>query len=175
MILHARSQRRSATTAVECAIVYPATFLLTLGLAIGGLGIFRYQQVAHLAREGARFASVHGGQYASDNAASIKAGTLPIVNEAYLQNNIIQARATGLDTTKLAVQVNINTYNGSFDWDDTASTYNRAPASSYIQNGVIVGPIQNSVSVTVTYPWVPELYLVGPINLQSTAVLPLSY
>ncbi len=36
------------------------------------MGIYRYQQVASLAREGARYASVHGSQYAADtgNAAA---------------------------------------------------------------------------------------------------------
>jgi hypothetical protein len=29
--------------------------------------------------------------------------------------------------------------------------------------------------VTVTYPWIPDLYLVGPINLSSTATMPMSY
>ena len=34
---------------------------------------------------------------------------------------------------------------------------------------------QNTVAVTGTYTWIPEVYLVGPITLQSTAVMPMSY
>jgi len=165
---------RRGTTMVECAIVYPVTFLLILGLIIGALGIFRYQQTAHLAREGARFASVHGGQYAQDNAAAISAGTLPNVDESYLTNQVIKARAVSLDPTRLSVQVNMNTTNGSFDWNNTGATYGRRPYSTVVQGTTVVG-VQNTVSVSVTYSWLPETYLVGPINLQSTAVMPMSY
>src|SRR5213593_2814721 len=44
-------QRRGASV-LEFAIVAPVTFMLILGLIIGGLGVFRYQEVAQLAREG---------------------------------------------------------------------------------------------------------------------------
>lgn len=169
----AQSGRRAALL-VECAIVYPLTFFFILGLIVGGMGIFRYQQVAHLAREAARFASVHGGQYAQDNASAITAGTQPTVNDSYLTNNIVKANSFALDPTALAVQITLNTTNGSYDWDNTSATYSRWPYSTIIQNGAVV-PVQNTVSVTVSYGWVPELYLVGPINLQSTAIMPMNY
>jgi hypothetical protein len=35
--------------------------------------------------------------------------------------------------------------------------------------------VDNIVTVQVTYQWYPLLYLVGPINLTSTAVVPMSY
>jgi hypothetical protein len=35
--------------------------------------------------------------------------------------------------------------------------------------------IQNYVTVTVTYNWMPELYLVGPLTLTSTSKMPMSY
>jgi hypothetical protein len=53
---------RAAVTAVECAIVLPVTFFLLFALVVGGMGVFRYQEVATLAREGARYASTHGHQ-----------------------------------------------------------------------------------------------------------------
>ena len=56
--------RRGMTT-VECAVVYPVTILLVLGTIIVGVGVFRYQQLQALAREGARYASVHGPAYAT--------------------------------------------------------------------------------------------------------------
>ena len=59
-------QRREGVTVVECAIVYPATFMLLLGLVVGGLGVFRFQEVAALAQAGARYASTHGNQYRQD-------------------------------------------------------------------------------------------------------------
>src|SRR6266404_7733612 len=57
---------RPGATVVEFAVVAPVTFLLILGLIVGGLGVFRYQEVAHLAREATRYASTHGGQYQLD-------------------------------------------------------------------------------------------------------------
>jgi len=50
---------------VEFAVVAPATFILLLGIVVGGMGVFRYQEVAHLAREATRYASTHGGQYSA--------------------------------------------------------------------------------------------------------------
>jgi len=66
----ARFGNRRGTTVVECAVVYPVAILLLLGTIITGLGIFRFQQVQALAREGARYASVHGPMYASENSQS---------------------------------------------------------------------------------------------------------
>jgi hypothetical protein len=34
---------------------------------------------------------------------------------------------------------------------------------------------QNYVTVTVTYQWLPEFYLVGPINLSSTSKAAMAY
>ena len=67
MILPLSSQRRTGASVVEGAFVYPITFLLLLAIMVGGLGIFRFQEVAHLAREAARYASTHGGQYQAEN------------------------------------------------------------------------------------------------------------
>jgi hypothetical protein len=159
---------------LECAFAFPITLFLIFGLLIGGTGIFRYQQVAHLAREAARFASVHGGQYAQDNLAGIRANELPNVDKKYLATSIVAGGAVALDPSRLTTIVRMNTTQGSFDWDDTIETFNRWPYSTVIQNNRVI-PVQNTVSVTVTYSWFPELYLLGPINLQSTAVMPMSY
>jgi hypothetical protein len=35
-------------------------------------------------------------------------------------------------------------------------------------------PIQNTVTVTLTYTWVPEAFL-GGVTLSSTSVMPMSY
>jgi Flp pilus assembly protein TadG len=166
-------RRRHGAAVIECAIVYPVTFLFIFGLMVGGMGIFRYQEVAHLARECARFASTHGGQYAKENAAAITAGTSPTVDEAYLKG-LVKNNSVSLDTTKLTIQVNINTTGGTYDWDDTSDTNNRWPSSNTIQNNAKV-TLQNTVSVTVKYQWMPEILLPGPIILQSTAVMPMSY
>ena len=59
-----RSSHRAGTTLVELAIVYSVLFLVLFGLILGSIAIFRYHQVAQLAREGSRWASVHGAQWA---------------------------------------------------------------------------------------------------------------
>src|SRR5438876_682067 len=85
-----------ATCARNGAIVYPVMLMLTIGLAIVGLGVFRYLQVAELAREGARYAAVHGGEWATD----WNSGTLTTRDNVY--NNAILPHAAGLDSTQLA-------------------------------------------------------------------------
>jgi Flp pilus assembly protein TadG len=59
-----RPSPRTGATTVEFAVVVPVTLLILLAIIVGALGVFRYQEVAELAREGARFASVRGTRYA---------------------------------------------------------------------------------------------------------------
>ena len=64
-----RRPRRGAIL-IESALVYPVLFLVVLGIIMLGLTVFRYQQVAHAAREGSRWAAVHGAQYAKENSTT---------------------------------------------------------------------------------------------------------
>ncbi len=64
-----RSHRRGAA-ALEAAVVYPVTMLLLIGTVVLGIAVFRYEQLQSLAREGARYASVHGPTYASQQDSS---------------------------------------------------------------------------------------------------------
>jgi Flp pilus assembly protein TadG len=137
---------------VESAIIYPLTLLLILGLVVGAAGIFRYQQMAHLAREGARYAIVHGTQWAKDTGNTAAA-------PADIYNNAILPNAVGLDTTQLSYTVTWNTSN--------------APYNTTIVNGQIVAT-GNTVSVTVSYQWIPEAFL-GGLTLGSTSVMPMAY
>jgi Flp pilus assembly protein TadG len=166
--------RRWGTHIVECALVYPVLFLLLVGLVVGGAGVHRYQQVSHLAREAARFASVHGGQYMQESAALIQQGTLPNVNDAYITTNLVQANAAGMDPSQLTVSINFNMSSGSYDWDNLSQNANRWPYSSRTI-GTTTYSETNTVSVTVTYVWWPEAYFVGPITLTSTSVMPMCY
>lgn len=68
---HRKSGLRRGVSTLECAAVYPAAILLLMGTVIMSLGIFRYQQLQFLAREGARYASVHGPTYASETGQSM--------------------------------------------------------------------------------------------------------
>ena len=143
---------RRGAVSVETAVVFPVAILLLLGLVVGGMGIFRYQQVAWLAREGARYASVRGTDYAKE-VSGAKAATKQDV-----YNNVILPNATVLDTSKLSYDVT---------WNSTNSAY--TVTNNYSK------PKGNTVSVTVTYTWIPEIFFVGPITLSSTSTLPMSY
>lgn len=66
-------QRRAATM-VESAIVYPVTFFIILSLIIGAMGIFRYQEMAALAREASRFGASHGAQFRKDAGLAVGTG-----------------------------------------------------------------------------------------------------
>jgi Flp pilus assembly protein TadG len=142
--------RRRGAAILESAIVYPLTLLFLIGLAVGGIGMFRYQQVASLAREGARYASVRGGQYAEDTGH-------PAATADDVYQKVVLAKAAGLDPTQLDCSVTWNPDN----WPSHVTSSTGSAAGS-------------TISVTVTYHWVPEAYL-GGITLKSTAVLPMSY
>src|SRR4051812_39679445 len=111
--------RRRGTTLVESAIIYSTTVGLILGLIFGVVGVFSYNEVAHLAREGARYASTHGGQYYLDAQKAIHASpAVPnttawqtqLTNEPQVTSSsdlrpIILKHASLLDAAQLTVTV----------------------------------------------------------------------
>jgi Flp pilus assembly protein TadG len=143
--------RRRGTTTLEFAITCPIVFFLIFATIVGGLGVFRYQEVAAMAREGARWASVHGGQYAKET-------NQPAATPQDIFNNAIVPGAVALDPSKLSYTV----------------TWNQNNWPLYVDNDVET-PTGNTVTVTVTYQWVPEMYLVGPITLTSTSTSQMMY
>jgi Flp pilus assembly protein TadG len=145
-------QSRLAATTVEFAVASSATFLILLGLIIGGLGIFRYQQVARVARDAARWASVHGTQYALDTQN-------PAATAVDVYNQVIVPNATGLDLSHLTYSVT---------WNASNSSYHTST-----MNGQTV-KVANTVTVHITYNWVPEAFL-GGISLTSTSVSVMCY
>jgi hypothetical protein len=153
---------------------FSLTMVLLAGLAVCGTDVFFYQQMSHLAREAARYAATHAGQYQQENAAAISQGTLPNVTRSYLTTNVVQARAVSLDPSKLQVAINFNTSAGSFDWDDTAHNGDRWPYSPRTINATTYNET-NTVSVTVTYQWTPPWFIGGPLTVTSTAVMPVCY
>jgi Flp pilus assembly protein TadG len=149
-----RKQPRAArrgTTLVESAFVLPLAFFLVLALAVGGMGIFRYQEVATLARDGARYGSTHGYQYRKD--AGLATGTSTGWSTD-IYNNGILPNAVALDTSNLSYSVT---------WPDVINQ----PGKSDNWPG-------SQLTVTVSYNWFPELYLVGPIVLTSTSSMPIT-
>ena len=146
-----RAARRGATL-IEFAIVAPLTLLLVIGLLVGGLGVFHSQQMAMLAREASRWASVHGTDYAA--AKGQEAATA-----ADVYNKSIKPKAVGLDLSHLTYAVT---------WDT-----NNSPTHTAMVNDKSV-QTSNTVTVTVNYNWIPEAYL-GGINLSSSSTSVMSY
>ena len=150
MRLRSHQRRRGATT-VELAICCPIVFFFILATIVGAMGVFRYQQTAELAREGARYACVHGSQYAEETGNTA-------ATAADIYNNAIKPGASTLDLTKLTYTVTWDTSNTPLEVINDYET-----------------PRGNTVTVTVTYQWFPELYLVGPFTLSSTSTAQMIY
>lgn len=143
--------RRGAAT-VEFVLVASLVFLLLLGLIIGAFGVYRYLQVAALAREASRWASVHGADFARET------GQPPATAQDIFDRAIVP-RAIGLDVSQLSCSVT---------WDT-----NNAPYRVVVQNEQVIA-VANTVTVTVRYRWIPEAFL-GGITLSSTSVSPVYY
>src|SRR5438128_8983671 len=89
-----RDRLRRGAVAVEMALVAPLTFLIIIGLIVGACGVFRYQQMAVLAREGARWAAVRGPQYQK------RTGKKP-PTAAEVFANAIRPHAISIDPSRL--------------------------------------------------------------------------
>jgi Flp pilus assembly protein TadG len=149
MLLRSRSVRRGSA-AVETAIIYSVVLLLTVGVTVLAVGMHSYHQVCALAREGSRWASVHGGQYNQETGnAKATADTV--------YSNAIQPLAVGLDASQLTYSVS---------WDDSGQM------PTYVNSSGNV--VANNVTVTVTYHWVPVMYL-SAVNITSTAKTEMQY
>jgi len=154
MLLRRRRQRTGAVL-VETALVYPVLFVIVFGIITLGIAVFRYQQVAHAAREGARYAAVHGKRYHDETGN-------PAATAATIYTNAIAPHVSDLKSPDLTYAVTWTTSN-----DQTSTTT------------VIVGgqtklvTKTNTVSVTVTYRCHTGLF--GTIPVSSTYVMPMSY
>lgn len=153
MISYRLQDRRRGTTMVEFGVIVTLLVFLIAGTVVMGLGVFRYLQLAHLAREAARYAIVHGTGYAQDtgNAAATSQS---------IYDNAILPNAAGLDLSALSYTVTWDQANSA----DYASATSNPPGQ----------PVANMVIVTVSYQWVPE-GLFGGITLSSTSEMPMAY
>ena len=103
-----RSRARRGVVMAEAGIVYATALLLAMGTIVMGLGVFRYQELAYQAREGARWASV---QSAFPSASAVRSnGIHPIA----------------LDPASLSITVRKTTMN-SVDYADVTMTYQWTP------------------------------------------------
>jgi Flp pilus assembly protein TadG len=92
MIQNRKLSNRRGTSALEAAVVYPVTMLVLIGQLVLGIGVFQYEQLQFLAREGARYASVHGPTYVSENSSS----GATLANSAQIENNVITPLGAGM-------------------------------------------------------------------------------
>jgi Flp pilus assembly protein TadG len=144
-----KAGRRRGATLIEFAIVCPVVLFTMFFIIVGSLGVTRYQQVAALARQGARWASLHGAQYAKET--NKPAATASDIVTSLQSSNV------GLNPAKLACTVTWNSSN----WPLTTTDYE--------------APMGNTVTVNVTYQWFPEMLLVGPITLTSSSTAQMMY
>lgn len=142
---------RRAATLVECAIIMPVTLAILMMIMVGSMGVFRYQEVASLAREGARYASTHGYQHRLDSGLS--SGTQEEW-AAEIYQNAIRPKLIGLDPSRLSYTVT---------WPDVVN-----------QPGKPDNWPGSKVDVRVSYQWMPEWGIVGPITLSSNSSMPIT-
>jgi len=155
---------------VEAAALIPVLLILTIGTCIVGMGIYYYQQVATLAREGSRYASVHGADYAAAQNGGVN------MTASTIYTNSILPMATGLNTSNLTYQIKWGTaVSGKWVWTEWDSANDPAPTSPNPSSNPAGQPLYNAVRVKVTYQWMPQIYVTGPINVSSTSVMPMSY
>jgi Flp pilus assembly protein TadG len=147
----AHRPERQGTTTVEFAVACPIVFFVVLATIVGGQGVFLYQATATMAREGARWASVRGSQYAEETRQ-------PAATAVTIYANAIVPGAVGLDLSKLSYTVT---------WDQ-----NNMPLTVYED---VERPEGNTVTVTVNYRWDPAWRLIGPFNLTSTSTAQMLY
>jgi Flp pilus assembly protein TadG len=140
--------RRKGAVLVENAIVLLILIMFIFGILVGGLGVFRYQQVVTMAREGARYACVRG----TESGVTI--------TDTDVYNNAILPMAVGLDTTKITYTVVWPNGKGA-----TYTDPNSNPPGQ---------PRSASVEVTVNYDWIPEAFF-GGATFSSKSVMPMQY
>ncbi len=102
MLRRDRSRARRGGVLLETAIVMPAMIGLFLGMCIMGLGIYRYNEIAYLARVGSRWAAVHGPTYQADRKASV-----PTVSDVL--NQAVIPKMSGLSQARLSGYLSWNT------------------------------------------------------------------
>jgi Flp pilus assembly protein TadG len=124
--------------------------MLLTGLFVGGLGVYRYQQVAQLARDASRWLSVRGTQYAQDTGK-------PAATASDVYQHVIVPNATLLNLSYLTYSV----------------TWNKSNSPSYtttVNNNSVT--VANTVTVTITYQWIPEAFFGGTtFSSSSVAVM----
>ncbi len=156
--MHARnpSRGRRGATMVESTIVLSVMSMLIIGLIVMGLGTARYQQVAGLAREAARYGSVRGASYHTNTGDAM-------ATPVSIYTNSILPMATTLDSTLLSYSV---------VWDNP----NQGPV--YLSDPATNKYAVNYITVTVSYQWQSQSFpgfSSTTRTVTSTSRIPMSY
>jgi Flp pilus assembly protein TadG len=133
-----KSGRRHGSAVIEAAIILPVVFFLLLGTLVGCSLVFTYQEVATLAREGARYACVHGTRHAMDEAVAP-------ADASEIYTNAIQPRMMTVDPSQVTYSVTWNTSN-------KPGMYVSVQVN-YTWSNVIFGDVPLSSTSTVRMMW----------------------
>jgi len=168
MVAISHNSRRRGAAVVEFAIVAPVLLFIVFAEIVGGLGISRYQEVAHLARDCARYASTHGGDYFQEGIHQ-KTGAPSVVSSNELRS-FLADRVVLLNLDQLEIDIN---------WT-SPTTLSPRNVPVYVdidqnQNPPAQIAVRNYVIVTLQYKWFPETFFTSPITLTSTSEMPMSY
>ena len=98
MRLAAQRRRRRGVTVIESAFILPLVIIILLAIIIGAVGVSSYQEVASIARDGARYASVRGYQYNMYTAN-------PPATPSDVYNNAIRPRMSIIDPANVTYSV----------------------------------------------------------------------
>jgi hypothetical protein len=146
-----------------------------IGLVVGAQGVARYQEVATLARAGARYASTHGAQYRRDAGLPIGSpGTSAGSSGGLFWYSADPKQSAGKDTSWAGDDYDSAARPKLVALDPSRLTYQVGYPSVINQPDKPDNWPGSQVSVTVSYQWLPELYLVGPIRLTSTSSVPIT-
>lgn len=141
-------RRTRGQAMVEFAFTAPIFFVLLIGLVEGGRFVFYSEALNHAAREGARYAIIHG---ANSNPASLRTGPAVVPSET--------SDPTG-EFVKQAVR-------------DAAVGFGE-PDAIVVPDPVYV-PDNNrrpsNVTVRVSYTYTPVVPVFGPITIDAEATL----
>lgn len=156
------AKQRTGAVALETALVLPIMFALLFGIIVGGMGVFRYQQVACQAREAARWTCVRGADWAAETGKSSP-------SSSDIRNQAVLPYAAGMSGTALSVEVLwVDATTGdTVAWDDSS----QIPRSTNAANEVVA----NRIRVTTTYTWSPKFLWFGPWKLRSVSEMPMQF
>jgi len=116
MRIQKKTNLRSAAVAVESAIVLPVALVVLMAIVSGALAVFNYQQIASLARDGARAASVHGHEWSQSTGSAAWTAS-----DVY--NNAISPQMINLDPNNLTYAVTWNQSNWQGNYVTVTVTY----------------------------------------------------